>query len=167
MAFHRFFIVSAQKKKTDKARFKDIRNAKALRDFAVEERFEAGIVLRGTEIKSIRAGKAQINDAFARVERGEVFLYNAHIDEYVFGNVNNHEPTRVRKLLLHKKEIRSVEQSLKAGGYTLIPLRMYFKGSLAKLEIGLAKGKKLYDKREDLKKKVQTREMDRAMAARR
>ncbi len=158
--------MSAQKKNSDAVRFKDIRNSKALRDFAVEERFETGIVLKGTEIKSIRQGKAQISDSFARVERGEVFLYNAHIDEYTFGNINNHEPKRVRKLLLHSKEIRRIGVALDAGGYTLIPLRIYFKGSLAKVEVGLAKGKKLYDKRDDMKKKIQTREMDRAMAGR-
>lgn len=158
--------MSTSKKKSKQDRQKDIRNAKALRNYFIEERFEAGIVLTGTEIKSIREGKAQINDAFARVERDELFLYHAHVDEYTYGNLNNHNPVRPRKLLMHKREILRIRQAIEAGGYTLIPLRIYFKGSLAKVEVGLAKGKKLYDKREDLKKKVQQREVDRAMAGR-
>lgn len=157
--------MSAKKKKKDDSN-KDIRNAKALRDFHVEERFEAGIMLTGTEIKSIRMGKAQINDAYARVHRGEIFLYQAHIDEYAFGNLNNHDPVRPRKLLLHRKEIQKLEHAIEAQGYSLIPLKIYFKGALAKVQLGLAKGKKLFDKREDMKRKVQTREMDRAMAGR-
>ena len=159
--------MSAKKKKADDKRYKDIRSAKALRDFSVEERFEAGMVLTGTEIKSIRLGKAQINDAFARIHKGEAYLHRAHIDEYSFGNINNHDPIRIRKLLLHKREIEKVEHAINAGGYTLIPLRIYFKGALAKVELGLAKGKKLFDKREDVKRRVQKREMDRAMSHRR
>src|SRR6185312_10070654 len=116
-------------------------------------RFEAGIQLRGTEVKSIRGGKAQLSDAFGRFEKGEVWLHNLHIDPYAFGNQQNHEPRRVRKLLLHAHQIRKIAQALQAGGRALVPLRMYFKGALVKVELALATGKKLFDKREDLKKK--------------
>jgi len=157
--------MSAKKKDSD--RFTEIRNSKALRDYSVDERFEAGIQLRGTEVKSIRAGKAQINDAFARVEKGEVWLYNAHIEQYAFGNINNHDAKRIRKLLLHRRHIEKIRVALQTGGRALVPLRMYFKAALVKVEVGLATGKKLYDRREDLKKRVQMREVDQAIKERR
>ena len=146
-------------------RFSEIRNAKALRDYFVDEKFEAGIQLRGTEVKSIRAGKAQISDAFGRYEKGELWLYNAHIEQYAFGNINNHDAKRVRKLLLHRHQLRKIAQALEAGGRALVPLRMYFKDALVKVEVGIGTGKKLFDKRETLKKKVEERDIDRAMKA--
>src|SRR3954468_22137801 len=154
-------------KKKDSERFTEIRNSKALRDYSIDERFEAGIQLRGTEVKSIRAGKAQINDAFARVEKGEVWLYNAHIEQYAFGNINNHDAKRIRKLLLHRRAIDKIRVALESGGRALVPLRMYFKGALVKVEVALGSGKKLYDKREDLKKRVIDREIDKAIKSRR
>jgi SsrA-binding protein len=139
----------------------DIRNAKARHDFFIEDTYEAGIVLTGTEVKSIRDAKCQITQAFARVEKKGVTLYNAHIEEYEFGNINNHTPTRPRRLLLNAKEIRKLLEATKEKGMTLIPLRVYFKGGLVKVEIGVCRAKKLYDKREDLKKREQMREADR------
>jgi len=154
--------------KKDKVRFTEIRNSKALRDYTVDERFEAGIQLRGTEVKSIRAGKAQINDAFARIEKGEVWLYNAHIEQYAFGNINNHDAKRIRKLLLHRRSIDKIRVALETGGgRALVPLRMYFKEALVKVEVALCTGKKLHDRRDDLKKRVQLREVDQALKARR
>ena len=153
--------MSAQKK--DPTRYTEVRNSKALRDYSVDERFEAGIQLRGTEVKSIRAGRAQINDAFGRYEKGEIWLHNAHIEQYAFGNIHNHEAKRTRKLLLHKHDIRKIAQALESGGRALVPLRMYFKDALVKVEVALATGKKLFDKRETLKKKVETRDLDRAI----
>jgi SsrA-binding protein len=158
--------MSAQKK--DSKRYTEIRNSKALRDYSVDEKFEAGIQLRGTEVKSIRAGKAQINDAFARVEKGEVWLHNAHIEAYAFGNIYNHDAKRIRKLLLHRRHIEKIRVALDTGGgRALVPLRMYFKEALVKVEVALATGKKKYDQREDLKKKAEMREVDQAMKARR
>ena len=157
--------MSAQKK--DATRYKEVRNSKALRDFTVDERFEAGIALKGTEVKSIRAGKAQISDAFGRVEKGELWLHNAHIEQYAFGNINNHDARRIRKLLLHAHQIRKIAQALNAGGRALVPLRMYFKEALVKVEVALCTGKKLFDKRETLKKKALTRDMDKAVKFRR
>jgi SsrA-binding protein len=153
--------------KKDSERYHEIRNSKALRDYTVDERFEAGIQLRGTEVKSIRAGRAQINDAFARVEKGEVWLYNAHIEQYAFGNIYNHDAKRIRKLLLHKRHIEKLRLALEAGGRALVPLRMYFKDALVKVELALCTGKKLHDHREDLKKKVQLREVQQALKQRR
>lgn len=153
--------MSAQKK--DAVRFTEIRNSKALRDYFVDEKFEAGIALKGTEVKSIRAGKAQISDAFGRFEKGELWLYNVHIDEYTFGNINNHESRRTRKLLLHRHQIRKIAQALQIGGRALVPLRLYFKEALVKVEIALCSGKKLYDKRDSLKRRVVDREIDKAM----
>ena len=144
--------------KKDASRHTEIRNSKALRDFFVDERFEAGIQLRGTEVKSIRGGQAQISDAFGRCEKGEVWLHNAHIDPYAFGNLQNHDPRRPRKLLLHAHQIRKIDLALKAGGRALVPLRMYFKEALVKVEVALCTGKKLFDKREDLRKKAEMRE---------
>ena len=153
--------MAAQKK--DPARYTEIRNAKALRDYHVEEKFEAGIALKGTEVKSIRAGKAQINDCFGRFEKGELWLHNAYIEEYAFGNIYNHDARRIRKLLLHRHQVRKIAQALQVGGRALVPLRMYFSGALVKVEVALCVGKKLFDKREDLKKRVQDREIDKAM----
>jgi len=157
--------MSAQKK--DPARFTEIRNAKALRDYTVEERFEAGIALKGTEIKSIRGGRAQINDAFGRFEKGELWMYGAHIEEYAFGNIYNHDAKRIRKLLLHRHQIRKIAQAIQVEGRSLIPLRMYFKGALLKVEVAICIGKKLHDKRDDLRKRVVDREIDKAMKSRR
>jgi SsrA-binding protein len=157
--------MSAQKK--DPTRYTEVRNAKALRDYFVNERFEAGIALKGTEVKSIRAGKAQISDAFGRVEKGELWLHNAHIEQYAFGNINNHDARRIRKLLLHAHQIRKIAQALNAGGRALVPLRMYFKEALVKVEVALCTGKKLFDKRETLKKKALQRDDDKAVKSRR
>ena len=157
----------AAKSKKDVKRFTEIRSSKALRDYTVETRFEAGIALKGTEVKSIRAGRAQINDAFGRLKDGELWLINAHIDEYAFGNYSNHEPKRTRKLLLRKSELRKIYQALNMGGRSLVPLRMYMKEALVKVEVAICVGKKNYDKREDLKKKIVDRELDRAMKAQR
>lgn len=153
----------AQKKGA--ARFTEIRNSKALRDFFVDERFEAGIQLRGTEVKSIRSGRAQINDAFGRVEKGELWMHGAHIEQYAFGNIYNHDAKRIRKLLLHKHQVRKIQQALDTGGRALVPLRMYFKEGLVKVEVALCTGKKLYDKRETLKKKVEMRDVEKALKA--
>ena len=141
-------------------------NAKARRNYVIEESFEAGIVLKGTEVKSIRNGHIQINEAFARIERGKVLLYSSHIAEYSFGSINNHDPYRVRQLLLKKKQTLHLERAIQSGGRTLVPLRLYFKGALVKVEIGLGIGKKLYDKRESLKKKVELREAERSLKQR-
>jgi SsrA-binding protein len=158
--------MAAQKK--DPQRFTEIRNSKALRDYSVDERFEAGIQLRGSEVKSIRAGKAQINDAFTRAEKGELWLYNAHIEQYAFGNIYNHDAKRIRKLLLHRRHIEKIRAALEAGGgRAAVPLRLYFKDALVKVELALCTGKKLFDRREDLKKKAELREVDQAMKQRR
>ena len=157
--------MAAQKNNSE--RYTEVRNSKALRDYFVDKRFEAGIQLRGTEVKSIRAGKAQISDAFARVEKGEVWLHNAHIEQYAFGNINNHDAKRIRKLLLHRRDIDNIQHALDAGGRALVPLRMYFKDALVKVEVALATGKKLHDRRDDLKKKVVQREMNQALKFRR
>jgi SsrA-binding protein len=155
--------MSAQKK--DASRYTEIRNSKALRDYFVNERFETGIQLKGTEVKSIRGGRAQISDAFGRVEKGELWLHGAHIEQYAFGNIYNHDAKRIRKLLLHKHQVRKIEQALATGGRALVPLRMYFKDALVKVEVGLCTGKKLFDKRETLKKKVEMRDVEKAMKA--
>jgi len=141
-------------------------NKKAFHDYFIEEKFEAGMVLRGTEVKSLRMGKANLNDAFALVKNGEAFLNNLHISPYDFGNRENHDPDRMRKLLLHKKEIVKLYAKVREQGYSIVPLRLYFKEGLVKVEMGLAKGKKLYDKREDLKKKDDKREMAKALKGR-
>jgi SsrA-binding protein len=157
--------MAAQKK--DAPRFTEARNAKAFRDFTIGDRFEAGVQLRGTEVKSIRAGRAQISDAFCRIERNEIWMYGAHIEPYAFGNISNHDSKRIRKLLLHRRDIRKIEVAMNTGGKSLIPLRMYFKEALVKVEVGLGTGKKLFDKREDLKKKAQMREVNRTLRTRR
>ncbi|MBA2175656.1 SsrA-binding protein SmpB [Halobacillus locisalis] len=138
-------------------------NKKARHDFEIEETFEAGIVLQGTEIKSIRNGRVNMKESFARVKDGEVFLHNMHISPYDQGNIHNHEPTRARKLLLHRKEINQLIGQTQQKGYSLVPLKMYIKNGVAKVLIGLGRGKKKYDKREDLKRKQQKREIDRAI----
>ncbi|PTX98940.1 SsrA-binding protein SmpB [Opitutus sp. ER46] len=153
--------------KKEAKRYTEIRNAKAGRDYFVDQRFEAGVQLRGTEVKSIRAGKAQISDAFARIEKGEAWLYNAHIEQYAFGNIFNHDAKRVRKLLLHRRDLDKIQLALATGGRALVPLRMYFKEALVKVEVGLCTGKKQFDRRDDLKKRVQLREVEQAMKARR
>jgi SsrA-binding protein len=150
-------------KKDSSKRLKEFRNAKVFRDYAVEQRFEAGIVLTGTEVKSIRSGRVQLNDAFCRVEKSGVIAYQVHISEYEFGNINNHNPYRPRKLLLHKKEIDKIAFEATAAGKAIIPIRIYFKDGLVKIEIGVCKGKKQYDKREDLKKKDDEKEIQRVM----
>jgi len=137
-------------------------NRKAYHNFTIFDKFVAGIVLMGTEIKSIRKGQVNLKDAFAKIEDGEIFLYNCHISPYEQGNRYNHEPERVRKLLLNKKEILRMLGKIKKEGYTIVPLELFFTNGFAKLEIGLAKGKKLYDKREDIAKKTQKRDMERA-----
>lgn len=138
-------------------------NRKARHDYTIVDTIEAGIVLQGTEIKSIRAGRINLKDGFARVRNGEVFLHNVHISPYDQGNIFNHDPLRTRKLLMHKKQIQRLIGETKNTGLTLIPLKVYIKNGVAKVLIGLAKGKKKYDKREDLKRKVQNREIERAL----
>src|SRR5437764_4314844 len=137
-------------------------NSKARRDFHILETFEAGIVLHGTEVKALRAGKGQIRDAFARVENNEVFLHNAHIDEYSHGNLQNHEPKAARKLLLHKSEIRKLFGLAAVKGNALVPLSFYWKNGKVKVQLGVGKGKVQYDKREDLKQREADRELKRA-----
>ena len=141
-------------------------NKKASHDYFIEETYEAGIVLQGTEIKSIRAGRVNLRDSFARVENGEVFVYGMHISPYEQGNRYNHDPLRPRKILLHKKEIDRLAGVTKEKGYALIPLKIYIKNGYAKVLVGLARGKKNYDKRESLKRKEAAREIERAFKAR-
>jgi SsrA-binding protein len=138
-------------------------NRRARHDSHIEENFEAGLVLTGSEVKSLRAGKVQLKDSYGRIERGEVWLFNAHISPYAASAQFGHEPTRSRKLLLNRREIEHLIGKVKERGLTLIPLRMYFKNGRAKVELGLARGKKLYDKREATKEREVKREMDRAM----
>lgn len=136
-------------------------NKKAYHDFFIEEKYETGIVLHGTEVKSLRLGKCSIKESFIRIEDGEVFVYGMHISPYEKGNIFNKDPLRVRKLLMHKAEIRKLVGKSAEQGYTLVPLQVYFKDGRAKVEIGLAKGKKLYDKRADIAKKDLRREHER------
>ncbi len=140
-----------------------IENRKARHEYLFLEKYEAGIELFGTEVKSLRAGKASLVDAFARVEKGEVWLYNLHISPYDFGNINNHEEKRPRRLLLHKSEIAGLYSSVREKGLTLIPVRLYFAGSLVKVELALARGKKLYDKRDSMAERDSKRQIERAM----
>jgi SsrA-binding protein len=137
-------------------------NRKARHDFHIHESYETGIVLTGTEVKSLRAGKANLKDAYARIEKSELMLHNAHISPYDAGNRFNHEPLRVRKLLMHRSEIDKLLGKTKEKGYTLVPLKMYFAHGLAKLQLGLATGKKNFDKRQDMAERDAKREMDRA-----
>jgi SsrA-binding protein len=141
-------------------------NKKAYHEYFIEEKLEAGMVLQGTEVKSLRAGTVNLTDSFMLIREGEAFLHNLHISPYDFGNRANHQPDRQRKLLLHSKEISRLYGRVREQGYSVIPLRLYFKNGLVKVEIGLAKGKKLYDKREDLKKKDTQREISQALKAR-
>lgn len=141
-------------------------NRKAFHDFTIFDKFVAGIVLTGTEIKSIRKNAVQLKDSFCKIENGEIFLYKAHISPYEQGNIHNHDPERVRKLLLNKKEILRMLGKIKKDGYTIVPLELFLSHGFAKLEIGLAKGKKLHDKRDDIAKKDQKREMERASKSR-
>ena len=138
-------------------------NRKAFHDYLIFDKFVAGIVLTGTEIKSIRKGMLNLKDSFAKIEDGEVFLYNMHISPYEQGNRYNHKPDRVRKLLLNKKEIMKIEAKIKKENYTIVPLELFLSHGFAKIEIGLAKGKKLYDKRESIAKKTQDRDIARSM----
>lgn len=136
-------------------------NKKAYHDYFIEETYEAGIALHGTEVKSLRMGKCSIKESFVRIENEEVYIYGMHISPYEKGNIFNRDPLRVKKLLLHKSEIRKMKGKIAVKGYTLVPLKVYFNRSLVKVEIGLAKGKKLYDKRQDIAKKDQRREAER------
>jgi SsrA-binding protein len=140
-----------------------VSNRKAFHDYFIEETLEAGIVLSGTEVKSLREGRINLKDSFARVENGEVLLYNCHISPYSHGNISNHDPTRKRKLLLQRREIERLLGKAQQRGYTLVPLKVYFKRGWAKVELGLARGKKLYDKRETQAKKTAQREIEKGM----
>ena len=137
------------------------KNNKAHHEYFIEEKFEAGIELFGTEVKSMRRGKCSIKESFVQSDKGEVFVYGMHVSPYEKGNIFNKDPLRTRKLLLHQYEIRKIAGKIAERGYTLVPLKVYFKGSLVKVEIGIAKGKKLYDKRETIAKKDQRREAER------
>jgi SsrA-binding protein len=140
-----------------------LNNPKGRRDYEILDTFEAGIVLHGTEVKALRAGRGQISDAFARVDKDEVFLHNAHIDEYSHGNIQNHQPKAVRKLLLHKSEIRKLFALSSVKGNTLIPLSFFWKNGRVKVQLAVGKGKVEFDKREDLKQREAERETKRAM----
>jgi len=142
-------------------------NRKAYHDYHIQESFEAGIVLKGSEIKSIRAGKVNLSDAYAKPENGELWLYNSHIASYDAASYNTHEPIRPRKLLLHRKEIDILASKVIQKGLTLVPLKLYIKHGVAKVELGVAKGKKVYDKREAIARRDAEREMDRALKYRR
>ena len=136
-------------------------NKKAYHDYFIEDTYEAGIELAGTEVKSMRMGKCSIKESFVQIEHGEVFVYGMHISPYEMGNIFNKDPLRTRKLLLHQYEIRKIAAKIAEKGFTLVPLKVYFKGSLVKVEIGIAKGKKLYDKRQTIAKNDQRREAER------
>jgi len=141
-------------------------NRRARREYFLFDTFEAGLVLTGTEVKSLRAGKASLAEAYARVKGDEVWLVGAHIAEYTHGNRENHEPTRARKLLLHRGQIEKIRAQVEEKGLTLVPLRLYWKGGRAKVEFALGRGKKLWDKRDDTAKREAQREMDRALVRR-
>lgn len=136
-------------------------NKKAYHDYFIEDKYEAGVALAGTEVKSLRMGKCSIKESFVKIERGEVFIYGMHISPYEKGNIFNKDPMRPKRLLLHKKEIMRLLGKIKEKGYTLVPVQVYFKGSRVKVEIALARGKKLYDKRQDIAKKDMRREAER------
>mgnify|MGYP006068033555 CR=1 FL=1 len=140
-------------------------NKKAFHDYFIDDKYETGIELYGTEVKSIRMGKCSIKEAFVRIENGQVYVYGMHISPYEKGNIFNRDPLRQRKLLMHRKEIDRLVSKIKEKGFTLVPPQVYLKGSLVKVEIGLARGKKLYDKREDLAKKDARREIERGFKA--
>ncbi|MBF2416033.1 SsrA-binding protein SmpB [Listeria innocua] len=141
-------------------------NKKARHDYAIEETFEAGIVLQGTEIKSVRNARVNLKDSYARIDKGEIFLHNMHISPYEQGNRYNHDPLRTRKLLLHKKQISRLIGETKESGYSIVPLKMYIKDGYAKVLIGVARGKKKYDKRQDLKQKEAKRDIEHAFKER-
>lgn len=146
---------------------KDVaRNRKAFHDYYIEEKVEAGMVLVGTEVKSLRDGKANLRDSYVIVKEGEAYLLNCHISPYSHGNIQNHEPTRTRKLLLKKKEIGKLAAKVAQKGMSLIPLRIYFKGSNAKVEVGLGRGKRFFEKREVIKERESKKEIDRALKSR-
>jgi len=136
-------------------------NKKAYHDYFIEDTYEAGISLHGTEVKSMRMGKCSIKESFIRVDRGEMFVFGMHVSPYEKGNIFNKDPLRPKKLLLHKYEINKITGKMKEKGYTIVPIKVYFKGSLVKVEVALAKGKKQYDKRQDIAKKDQKREAQR------
>ncbi len=136
-------------------------NKKAYHDYFIEEKYEAGISLSGTEVKSLRAGKCSLKESYIAIENGEMIIYKMHISPYEHGNIFNKDPVRPRKLLMHRSEINKLQGKIAEKGYTLMPLQVYFRGSYAKVEVGLAKGKKLYDKRADIAKKDQRREAER------
>lgn len=138
-------------------------NRKAFHDYFIERKFEAGIVLLGTEVKALRNGKGNLVDAYASIKDNEVWMVNAHIGFYDHGNINNHEPLRIRKLLLKRSEIKKLNSKINQKGYSLIPLRLYFTNGKVKVELGLARGKKSYDKRETIKQKDAQRDLDRSM----
>ncbi len=141
-------------------------NKKAYHDYFIEEKYEAGLVLHGTEVKSLRMGKCSVKEAFIRIENNEVFIYGIHISPYEKGNIFNKDPLRVKKLLLHKQQIRKLIGNSSEKGYTIVPLQVYFRDGRAKIEIGLAKGKKLYDKRQDIARKDQKREAEKELKVR-
>ncbi len=141
-------------------------NRKAFHDYQIEETYEAGIMLTGTEVKSLRDGKANLKDSYVLIKDGEAYLLNCHISPYSHGNIMNHDPLRTRKLLLHRKEITKLQGKAAQKGYSLIPLKIYFKGPRAKLEFGLGRGKRQYEKRETIKKREADREIERAMKSR-
>lgn len=151
-------IIMAQKKETQKL---IANNKKAFHDYFIDETYEAGVALHGTEVKSMRMGKCSIKEAFIRIENGEVFVYGMHVSPYEKGNLFNKDPLRVKKLLMHKYEINKLSAKIAEKGYTLVPLQVYFKEGRVKVEVGLARGKKLYDKRADIAKKDQRRETER------
>ncbi len=141
-------------------------NKKAYHDYFILEKYEAGIELVGTEVKSLRMGKCSLKESFIRIDKGELFIYGMHISPYEKGNIFNKDPLRVRKLLAHRHEINKMMGKISQKGYTIVPLQIYFKGSLVKVEIALAQGKKLYDKREDIAKKDQRREAEKEFKVR-
>ncbi|MCI8550121.1 MAG: SsrA-binding protein SmpB [Lachnospiraceae bacterium] len=141
-------------------------NKKAYHDYFIDDTYEAGISLSGTEVKSVRMGKCSIKEAFIKIDRGEVFVYGMHISPYEKGNIFNKDPLRVRKLLMHGYEINRLYGKIQQKGFTLVPLKVYFKGSLVKVEVGLARGKKLYDKRQDIARKDQRREAEKEFKVR-
>ena len=143
-------------------RKKIVVNRKALHDFTIIDRIEAGVVLKGTEVKSIKNGKVSLNDGFCFIRDSEMYLKNVHIDQYPFGNRANHDPMREKKLLLHRNEIKKLHSKVKEKGYTLIPLQVYEKKGIIKFEIGLARGKRLYDKKEEIRKRDEARDLRRS-----
>ncbi len=143
------------------------RNKKAYHDYEILDEFEAGVVLQGTEVKALREGRANLKESYARIREGEIWLEGCHISAYAHGNRANHEPTRPRKLLLHRRQIRQLAGKVTQKGLTIVPLALYFKGGIVKLRIGLARGKRLYDKRETARRKAMTREVEAALKGRR